>query len=306
LKVKVFFAVDGSTHSLAAVRQVGSLLSAERDSAALYFAPPDVIIRHAEEADAMRERAQQAICDAVLGAAIDELPDALAAGVTKIIQQHTPREGILMEAQKWGAELIVCGARGLGPVERLLLGNVSQSVAQTAPIPVFVVRPNPGHRPDQPLRILYAYDGSAGSTAALRTAQRFTYAGDTQVTAMTVIEPLAVTELPDWIVKRARDADTEAMAKGWEREHAEERRQAADQLKEFMSKQPAPFDKAETIVAEGHAADQILKIVKERWIDMIIVGSHGKNAFQRMLIGSTSDNLLNNAHSSVLIGRATT
>jgi universal stress protein A len=94
------------------------------------------------------------------------------------------------------------------------------------------------------------------------------------------------------------------MAKGWEREHEEEKRQAADQLKEFMAKQPAPFDKAETIVAEGHAADQILKVVKQKRIDVIIVGSHGKNAFQRMLIGSTSDNLLSNAHSSVLIGRA--
>lgn len=302
--MKVFFAVDGSTHSLVAVRQVGGLLSADRDSVAIYFAPPEVVIRHSDEAESMRARAQQAICDAVLGAAIEELPDALATEATKIVAQHTPREGILMEAQKWGAELIVCGARGLGPVERLLLGNVSQSVAQTAPIPVFVVRPNPGHRPDQPLRVLYAYDGSAGSTAGLRTAQQFTYAADTQVTAITVIEPMAVTELPDWIVKRARNADTEAMAQGWEREHAEEKRQASDQLKEFMAKQPAPFNKAETIVAEGQAADQILKIVKERQIDVIIVGSHGKNVLQRMLIGSTSDNLLNSAHSSVLIGRA--
>jgi nucleotide-binding universal stress UspA family protein len=302
--VKVFFAVDGSTYSLAAVRQVGSLLSNERDSVALYFAPPEVVIRHSDDAEAMRDRARQAICDAVLGAASEELPAGLAAKAVRIIEQHTPRDGILLEAKNWGADLIVCGARGLGPVERLLLGNVSQSVAQTASIPVFVVRPNPGHQEGRPLRILYAYDGSAGSTAALRTAAQFSYPADAQVTAVTVIEPTAFAELPAWIFKRIHESGSEALAKQSERNHEEEKRQATDQLKAFLAKQPAPFDKAEAFVVEGHPADQLLKIVQERQIDVVILGSHGKSALQRLLIGSTSDKLLNNAPSSVLLGRA--
>ncbi|MBL9080854.1 MAG: hypothetical protein JNK76_03560, partial [Planctomycetales bacterium] len=45
--MKVFFAVDGSPGSMTAVRQVGQLLSADRDVPALYFAPPEMIVRHA-------------------------------------------------------------------------------------------------------------------------------------------------------------------------------------------------------------------------------------------------------------------
>lgn len=300
--MKVFFAVDGSSYSIDAVRQVGQLL-APSDEVAVYFAPPEVVVRHAVEADEMKRRAQQAISDAVVQEARARLPDALAAKCTPIVVQHTPREGILLEADKWQADVIVVGARGLTPLDQLLLGSVSKSVVHGAGRSVFVARPNPEHRRGQPLRVLYAYDGSAGCTAALRFAERFTLPPHTEVIAATVIEPIGVSELPEWIVQKARDADTEAMAQGWEREHEEERRQAHDQLHEFMAKQPAPFHKAEVLVLEGSPAEQILKTVQQRQVDLIVVGSVGKGMLERMLIGSTSDKLLNHAPCSVLVAR---
>ncbi len=300
--MRVFFAVDGSSYSIDAVRQVGQLLSSS-DEAAIYFAPPDVVIRHAVEADEMKRRAQQAISDAVVQEARARLPDGLAAKAAAIVVQHTPREGILIEAENWKADVIVVGARGLTPLDALLLGSVSKAVVHGAGRSVFVARPNPEHRRNQPLRILYAFDGSAGCTAALRFAEHFNLPANTEVIAATVIEPMSVSELPDWIVQRARDADTEAMARGWEREHEAERRQAQQQLQEFMAKQPEPFRRAEALVLEGQPAEQILKLVAERQVDLIVMGSVGKGMFERMLIGSTSDKVLNHAPCSVLVAR---
>jgi nucleotide-binding universal stress UspA family protein len=45
------------------------------------------------------------------------------------------------EAEIWGADAIVIGARGLGPLDRLLLGSVSTAVVSHAPCSVEVFRP---------------------------------------------------------------------------------------------------------------------------------------------------------------------
>lgn len=302
--MKVFFAVDGSPGSLAAVQQAGQLLDAARDEAALYFAPPEVVVRHAASGEEMRARARQAIADVVFAEAKSHLPPDAAAKATTILAEHTAAEGIRIEAEKWGAELIVIGARGAtNALESMFLGSVSNAVAQTSKIPVLVVRTKQQDAATHPFRVLYAFDGSAGSSAALATAQQLSWPSGTEVVALTVVEALTAGEIPDWLMKKARDADAEAMASHWEREHEDDKRQACDQLTEFMHKQTPPFAAAETVCAAGHAAEQIIKLVAERNIDLVLLGSHGKGMIQRLLVGSTSSKVLNQAACSVLIAR---
>ena len=74
-------------------------------------------------------------------------------------------------------------------------------------------------------------------------------------------------------------------------------------MAEHMAKQPAPFNKAEALVAEGHAAEQILRTIAEREIDLVVLGSHGKGMIERLLIGSTSSKVLAGAPCSVLMAR---
>jgi nucleotide-binding universal stress UspA family protein len=52
-----------------------------------------------------------------------------------------PAATILREAEMSDADLIVVGARGLGLLERVALGSVSESVLRHAGCPVVVVRP---------------------------------------------------------------------------------------------------------------------------------------------------------------------
>jgi nucleotide-binding universal stress UspA family protein len=47
---------------------------------------------------------------------------------------------IVEEAEKWGADLIVLGSHGYGPMSRFLLGSVAHAVALHAPYSVEIVR----------------------------------------------------------------------------------------------------------------------------------------------------------------------
>jgi nucleotide-binding universal stress UspA family protein len=58
---------------------------------------------------------------------------------SKIIE-GPPRQVIVDEAEKWGADLIVMGSRGLGAWNRLLLGSVSSAVVYHAKCSVEIVR----------------------------------------------------------------------------------------------------------------------------------------------------------------------
>ena len=51
-----------------------------------------------------------------------------------------PAEGIMQAASKQHADLIVMGAKGLGAIDRFLLGSVSTRVVQHANCAVLIVR----------------------------------------------------------------------------------------------------------------------------------------------------------------------
>jgi len=57
-----------------------------------------------------------------------------------ICKTGDPAEEIIKVAAKQGADLIVMGAKGLGTIDRVLLGSVSMQVLQYANCPVLVVR----------------------------------------------------------------------------------------------------------------------------------------------------------------------
>ena len=57
------------------------------------------------------------------------------------IRGGNPADGIIEEAESWGADCIFVGAKGVRGVERLLLGSVSSAVSARAHCSVEVVRP---------------------------------------------------------------------------------------------------------------------------------------------------------------------
>jgi nucleotide-binding universal stress UspA family protein len=65
---------------------------------------------------------------------------AIRAPVEPVITEGRPAAEISRLARNGAADLIVVGARGLGPVKRLLLGSVSERVLHESDCPVLVVK----------------------------------------------------------------------------------------------------------------------------------------------------------------------
>lgn len=63
--------------------------------------------------------------------------------VTPVLREGRPKEAILEEAENWGADLIIVGSHGYGPVKRFFLGSVSLAIALHAPCSVEIVRRPP-------------------------------------------------------------------------------------------------------------------------------------------------------------------
>jgi nucleotide-binding universal stress UspA family protein len=61
----------------------------------------------------------------------------IASGV---VENADPKEALVQHAHDWNADAIFVGARGLNPVERVLLGSVGASTVAHAPCTVEVVR----------------------------------------------------------------------------------------------------------------------------------------------------------------------
>lgn len=54
---------------------------------------------------------------------------------------------------------------------------------------------------------------------------------------------------------------------------------------------------------EMHSADQIAHAVEASGADLLVVGSHGRRGFRRLLLGSVAENLVRKVNVSILIVR---
>jgi nucleotide-binding universal stress UspA family protein len=147
--VRIIVGVDGSPGAEAAVREIASRQWPE-GSEACVVKGLWVIQPVSEEVDMHEHVAMQAVewiarekpvAEEIVGSAVEQLK-AAGLSTTAIIKVEEPKRLLLSEAERWDADCIFVGARGLSRFERLLLGSVSTAVVTRAHCSVEVVRAN--------------------------------------------------------------------------------------------------------------------------------------------------------------------
>lgn len=195
------------------------------------------------------------------------------------LEEGAPHRVLARMAEELRPELIVVGA--VEERDRLLrpLGSTADRVVRLAHCPVLVVRPGAAFPPS---RVLAPVDLSDLSGAVLRCGHDLLdQAGvlDTTVEALFVLSPAeaSIHFSPDQIAYLARQ-----------------------ELKRFGEAQAAGIQ-LERKVRSGMPWEQILLEANEAKADLILIGSRGRTAVERLLLGSVTSDVLREARCSLLV-----
>jgi nucleotide-binding universal stress UspA family protein len=73
-----------------------------------------------------------------------------------------------------------------------------------------------------------------------------------------------------------------------------------ERLREFVKKHAHDEIQPELMVHQGVAADSILSFAQARKADVIVMGTHGRRGFDRLVLGSVTDRVMRTAPCPVL------
>lgn len=145
--MKILLAIDGSPSSFAAIRELYRMPLAPQSEIRVIIvdAPIDEGMFRAKSLGAYDDLIRQQRADILQK--LHEATQLMKAHPSKVLVTSAMLEGhvketIVDEANRYGAELIVVGSHGYGPIHRFFLGSVSQYVAHNAPCSVMIVKAN--------------------------------------------------------------------------------------------------------------------------------------------------------------------
>jgi nucleotide-binding universal stress UspA family protein len=196
-------------------------------------------------------------------------------------------EVILSYAEEMGADLIVMGTHGRRGPARLLLGSVAEAVTRNALCPVLTVRADARSvREESVKKILVPVDFSEASELTLRYAEQLGHLYHSGLELLHVTEenpyPYFYSPSESGALKERLERAGEALAK-----------LAADNLSKSLS--------YTTSVRSGRVASEILDHVKEKDVDLLVIGTHGLSGLERVLVGSTAEQVIREAGCPVFV-----
>jgi len=218
------------------------------------------------------------------------------------IQLGYPKKVIPDFAREWKADLVMVGSRGLGAISRFFLGSVAQAVLRSAPCSVEIVRPTSVDSPasSHAMKILLATDGSECSEIAARSVANRPWPAGSEFKIICVRELLVLGNAIS-VASPCPVYPESLLAEILEDARARAEKAVAQARHVLSSKGLKVCDGPGTPVGDARA---ILLDEARAWgVDLIILGSHGRHGFDRLVIGSVSESVALYAHCSVEVIR---
>ena len=207
------------------------------------------------------------------------------------VVDKAPVVGILEEAERFHADVIVVGWRGHGTVRRLLMGSVSRGVVRGAHCAVLVVR-----RPQRVERLVVGFDSSPAAKRVLAFVGRLAPPTNGHVTLVSGVELMTVPS--QRLVPGAA-----AIAHEIRRTNSSRTRTATKELNRAAAELKRSGWRTRILVVHGEPLRDLLGAVNAARAQLLVVGARGTSGLRRLLLGSVAEGALNRSPVAVLVAR---
>jgi nucleotide-binding universal stress UspA family protein len=171
-----------------------------------------------------------------------------------VLVEGAPQKVLVKLADERGPSLIVLGTHGGGWIEREIIGSVAEKILRSTTWPVLTVGPQVKSALAKDLRfkqILYATDFTPAAARASMYAACFAEAFGARIDVLNVIKRESLDQ-PDRL-RKLSSSFTQAMEK-------------------CLPGRAKEFSNAKTFVEVGNAHRQILRHIKDRDVDLLVLG----------------------------------
>jgi nucleotide-binding universal stress UspA family protein len=215
-----------------------------------------------------------------------------SARLTREVRIGSPARELARAADELAADLLVVASHGHGGLARLMLGSAASTLIRVARCPVLVVgdKGAEGGRFD---RILAAVDLSPISRNVLGHALAVARAGGAEVRILSLYEPPLLGAHGEGLLPQA--ASQEELEAGTEAQHGE-----VSRLLRRLPRAGVPLE-VDVTPRKGPTSSAILDVARASAADLIVLGTSGRNAWHRMIVGSTAHNVLVKAPCPILV-----
>jgi nucleotide-binding universal stress UspA family protein len=273
---KILLATDGSENARPATEAVTDLADRSQSELHVVHVWHDVPgFAHAFVKRELRRQGQEIL---------DEQVQRIEASGGTVTQAHLrggrTSDEIIKLSEELGVGLLVVGSRGLGTVQRILMGSHSEEIVHHARVPVLVVRRGESAWP--PSRVIIGEDFSGDARKAGELAA--------SIGALYGSRALLVYAHPKG------EAAAQEEPRGAREQNEDRLESRADELGEILGSRP------EILVSDDHPAAVLLEAAHQQTPpSLIAVGSRGIAGIRRTRLGSVSTKIVTASPGPVLV-----
>ncbi|MGD9889734.1 MAG: universal stress protein [Dehalococcoidia bacterium] len=192
-----------------------------------------------------------------------------------------PVDEILAAADLKDVRMTVMATHGRGGFQRMMMGSVADKVMRLNAHPTLLVRTDEQVVPEPVslVRVMVPLDGSSLAEAALPMAIDLARACSAAIVLVRV-QPFATPLwMPDSTPEAAEEVDAAIAA-------------AAESYLGTIRGEIPPAIRTQTVVLRGSPLLRLTEFVAEADIDLVVMTTHGRHGFRRMVLGSVADRMV--------------
>ncbi|ELZ26222.1 universal stress protein uspa-like protein [Halogeometricum pallidum JCM 14848] len=268
---RILVPVDGSEGSEEVLYHAGEMAQRTGGEVTLLFVADtsrdSVTVVEDDVVDALEQEGSGVVDDAA------EVLDSLGVGYSTDVVQGDPVPTIVDYAERYDYDAVVMPTQGKAGLSKQLLGSVTEKVVRLSERPVVTVRTGTERSLSFPYeRVLVATDGSSAATYAAEHAVDLAASLDATLHVLSVVDDSLL------------GLDVRSALSGAEAEEA-----AEEAVENVVIAAESRDVEVETHVEHGSPHEAMLDAIESYDIDAVVMGTTGKGAVDRILLGSVAE-----------------